>query len=98
MKPLLACLLALYAIVVRADIVTDWNTATYQVLRAVQVDGAPGARALAIVHVSMADAINTVQNRYTRYAYNGPLQSSASAEVAAASAARTVLLTLWPAQ
>lgn len=98
MKPLLACLLALYAIAVRADVVTDWNTATYQVLRAVQVDGAPGARALAIVHVSMADAINTVHNRHTRYAYRGPLQPSASAEVAAASAARSVLVALWPAQ
>ena len=98
MKPLLACLLALYAITVRADVVTDWNTATYQVLRTVKVDGAPGARALAMVHVSMADAINTVHNRHTRYAYRGPLQPSASAEVAAASAARSVLLALWPAQ
>lgn len=98
MRLLIACLLALSAFAVRADVVTDWNTATYQVLRAAQVDGAPGARALAIVHVSMADAINTVQNRYTRYAYRGPLQPSASAEVAAASAARTALTALLPAQ
>jgi hypothetical protein len=49
----------------RPPMLLQTGTATYQVLRAVQVDGAPGARALAMVHVSMADAINTVQNRYT---------------------------------
>lgn len=98
MKPLLAFVLALAAFAARADVVTDWNAAAYQVLRAAQVDGAPGARALAIVHVSMADAINTVQNRHTRYAYRGPLQPSASAEIAAASAARHALLALLPAQ
>src|SRR5688572_3654582 len=81
-----------------ADIVTDWNAATYAVLRAAPIDGAPGARALAMVHVAMADAINTVQNRHTRYAYKGTLQPSASAEAAAASAARAVLTTLVPAQ
>jgi hypothetical protein len=97
-QALLAVLLAAAASGAQGDVVTDWNAATYAVMRAVQVDGAPGARALAIVHVSMADAVNTVQNRYTRYAYRGPLQPSASAEVAAASAARTALVALWPAQ
>ena len=98
MKPLLACLFALSAVLARADVITDWNVASYQVMRAAQIDGAPGARALAIVHVAMADAVNTVQNRHTRYAYRGALQPSASAEVAAASAARTALLALVPAQ
>ena len=60
--------------------------------------GAPAARTLAIVHVSMADAVNTVQNRYTRYAYRGTLQLAASPEAAAASAARSALVTLFPAQ
>jgi hypothetical protein len=98
MKLLLACAFALCSVAARADIVVDWNAETYRVLRAVQVDGAPGARALAMVHVAMADAINTVQRRYTRYAYQGPMQPGASAEAAAASAARSVLLALWPAQ
>jgi len=98
MKTLLAVVLALAAFAARADVVTDWNVAAYQVLRASQVDGGPGARALALVHVAMADAINTVENRHTRYAYKGPLQPNASAEAAAAGAARAILLTLFPAQ
>jgi hypothetical protein len=98
MKILIAFLLALTAMAARADVVTDWNIATWQVMRAAQMDGAPGMRTLALVHVAMADAINTVQNRHTRYAYKGALQPSASAEAAAASAARTVLTTVIPAQ
>jgi hypothetical protein len=62
------------------------------------VDGAPAARALAMMHVSQADAVNTIQNRHTRYAYQGKLQPDASSETAAASAARNALLTIFPAQ
>ena len=82
----------------RADGVTDWNAASFDVMSAANVGGAPGARAFAIVHVSMADAVNAVQNRYARFAHKGPLQPSASAEVAASSAARSALLALFPAQ
>ena len=74
MKTMLGLVLALFAFAARADVVTDWNTATWQVMRAAQMDGAPGMRTLALVHVAMADAINTVQNRHTRYAYKGALQ------------------------
>jgi hypothetical protein len=51
-----------------------------------------------MVHAAMSDAVNTVQNRYTRYAYRGPLQPAAAPEAAAANAARTVLATLYPSQ
>ena len=94
----LALSMALFAAPARADVVTDWNAAGFEVLNAANVAGAPAARALAIVHVSMADAVNSVQNRYTRYAYKGALQPSASAEAAASSAARSALLAMFPAQ
>jgi PAP2 superfamily len=81
-----------------ADVVTDWNATAFDVMRASSVTGAPSARTLAIMHVSMADAVNTVQNRYTRYAYKGKVLSGASPEAAAASAARGALLALYPAQ
>ena len=81
-----------------ADVVTDWNVASLDVMNAANVAGAPAARALAITHVAMADAINTVQNRYARYAYKGALQPSASAEAAASSAARSALLAMFAAQ
>ena len=94
----LALGIALCAAPAHADVVTDWNVASFEVTNAANVAGAPAARALAIVHVAMADAVNTVQGRYTCYAYQGALQPSASAEAAASSAARSALLALFPAQ
>ena len=49
----------------RADVVTDWNMIT-GALVANDVGNNPRLRTLAMVHVAMSDAINTVQNRYTR--------------------------------
>jgi hypothetical protein len=51
-----------------------------------------------MVHVAMSDAVNSVQGRYTRYVAKGELARDASAEAAAASAARQILLKLYPAQ
>jgi len=84
--------------IARADLITDWNAVAYDLMRMANVDGAPAARALAIMHVSQADAVNTIQNRHTRYAYQGKLQPDASSEAAAASAARNALLALFPVQ
>jgi PAP2 superfamily len=49
----------------RADVVTDWNV-TANALVANDVGNNPRLRTLAMVHVAMSDAINAVQNRYTR--------------------------------
>ena len=94
---LILTILAASAVAARADLVTDWNGVVYDMLQAGNVEGAPAARILAIVHVSMADAINTAQNRYTRYAYQGKLQPGASPEAAVASAAHHALVSLFPA-
>ena len=91
-------LLAFSAGSARADLITDWNITTGRILQAQQVDGSAGSRALAIVHVAMSDAVNSVQNRYTRYAATMPVMASASAEAAAASAARRALSQLFPKQ
>ena len=80
----------------RADVVTDWNVAALDILQAAQAAGGAQSRSLTIVHVAMSDAVNSVQNRYTRYAAKMPIVADASAEAAAASAARNVLLQLYP--
>ncbi len=49
----------------RADVVTDWNVLA-NTLVAVEATNPPKLRTLAIMHVAMSDAINTVQNRYAR--------------------------------
>jgi len=81
-----------------ADAVTDWNQTTLEVLKAGNVLGNPWSRAMAMVHVAMSDAINSVQGRYTRYVFTAPAAPSASAEAAAVSAARQILLQLVPTQ
>jgi hypothetical protein len=73
----------------RADLVTDWNKTALEVMKAAKAGGNPASRALAMVHVAVSDAVNTVQGRYTRYAATMP---------AASSAARTILVQLYPAQ
>jgi hypothetical protein len=81
----------------RADVVTDWN-ATTNALVANDVGNNPRLRTLALVHVAMSDAINTVQNRYTRVVATLPAMPDASAEAAAATAAREILIQIYPDQ
>src|SRR5687767_5931597 len=80
-----------------ADVVTDWNVTT-NALVANDVGNNPRLRTLAMVHVAMSDAINTVQNRYTRVVATLPAVPGASAEAAAAAAARQILIQVYPAQ
>jgi len=80
------------------DAVADWNQTAVEVLKAANVPAAPWSRSMAMVHVAMADAINAVQGRYALYAATLSRAPGASAEAAAASAARHMLLKLYPGQ
>jgi hypothetical protein len=82
----------------RADVITDWNQAAMDVMKAVNVAGNPWTRTLAIMHVSMSDAVNAVQNRYARFTPDVPATTNASAVAAAASAAREILMRQYPGQ
>ena len=90
-------LMLVAACAARADVVTDWN-ATTNTLVANDVGNNPRLRTLAMVHVAMSDAINTVQNRYTRVVATLPAAPGASAEAAAATAARQILTQIYPGQ
>jgi len=83
---------------VHADVITDWNKTAMDVMKAVNVAGNPWTRSMALVNVSMSDAVNSVQNRYTRYTTELPIDPSASAEAAAAGAAREILMRQYPGQ
>jgi hypothetical protein len=52
---------------IRADVIADWNNTAMDVMKAVNVAGNPWTRSMALVNVSMSDAVNSVQNRYSRY-------------------------------
>jgi hypothetical protein len=80
-----------------ADVVTDWNVTT-TALVANDVGNNPRLRTLAMVHVAMSDAINAVQNHYTRVVATLPAAPGVSADAAAATAARQILTQIYPAQ
>jgi membrane-associated phospholipid phosphatase len=81
-----------------ADMVVQWND---NVLAAIRVDKTPppkAARALAIVHTSIYDAVNAIDRTYKPYAVDVPALPGTSAEAAVATAAHRALVTLFPAQ
>jgi hypothetical protein len=80
-----------------AAVVTDWNV-TATALVANDVGNNPRLRTLAMVHVAMSDAINTVHNRYSRVVATLPAAPGASGEAAAATAARQILIQVYPGQ
>lgn len=92
------CLFAGLASPASADVITDWNQAAIAAMKAANVIGNPWTRNMAMMHVAMSDAVNSVQNKYAIYAPGGMRAPEASAEAAAAAAARSVLLQQLPAQ
>lgn len=82
----------------RADLVTDWNIAANEVMTAENTGNNPRLRTLAMVHVAISDAVNSVQPRYTRVVATLPTVPGASPEAAAVAAARHVLMHLYPKQ
>src|SRR4051794_41088026 len=82
----------------RADLVTDWNKTAIDVMKAVNVAGNPWTRTLAMMHVSMSDSVNAAQDRYARFTPEIATDLNASAEAAAAAAAREILMRQYPGQ
>lgn len=80
-----------------ADVVTDENAKAAAV--ASKAPATPIAvRAMAIVQVSVFEAVNAISRRYPPYRTRIPSAPSASVEAAVAAATRTALLTLMPAE
>ncbi|TMH94733.1 MAG: vanadium-dependent haloperoxidase [Betaproteobacteria bacterium] len=83
---------------VRADVITDWTQTAIDVMKAVNVAGNPWTRSMAMMHVSMSDSVNAVENRYARFTPDIAADPNASAEAAAAAAAREILMRQYPGQ
>jgi hypothetical protein len=81
-----------------ADAVTDWNDTALRTILAVKPLPMEQARALTLVHVAMFDAVNAIERRYRPYVFNAAAPAGAAVDAAAASAARAVLLKLYPDQ
>ena len=82
----------------RANQVIVWNSVALQMIRNVQSPPPDSARQLAIVAVSVFDAVNAIHPRYASYGITVNAPRAASADAAAASAAYTALVGLFPDQ
>lgn len=82
---------------VHADVVTDWNTAALNAIRAGRTPPPVASRALAMLHASIYDAVNGIDRRSESYIVASRVPASASKEAAASAAAHLVLAALFPA-
>jgi len=82
------------------QVILDWSahTENAMVVDSGNIDPLPATRLLAIVHVAMHDAINSIESNYDRYAYFSSRDSGAHPVAAAAAAAHRVLVRQFPAQ
>src|SRR5258706_9285503 len=62
----LAVLLSGAARIAQADVITDWNDKACKIVAGMG-PGAPGHRLMAIVQVSVFEAVNSIEPRYTPY-------------------------------
>lgn len=83
--------------VARADVVTVWNNAALDAIRADRTPPPQASRALAILHTSIYDAVNGISRTHEAYFVRSDVPASASKEAAASVAAHEVLVMLFAA-
>jgi PAP2 superfamily len=79
------------------DVVTDWNIAALNAVRAGNTAPPIASRSLAILHVSIYDAVNGIDRTHEPYLVQSAVPASASREAAASAAAHEALVNLFPA-
>ena len=89
---------AVLAPAARADAVLDWNDVGIAAVIASRSSPPEGARAMAMMHVAMFEAVNAVEGGHAPYTFRTRAPASTSAEGAAAAAAYRVLSGLYPQQ
>jgi hypothetical protein len=94
----LSALIILSVATVRADTVLDWNVIALKTTAAAPFNPPLESRNLAIVHVAMFDAVNSIIGEFHSYAVEFGAPNGASPDAAAATAAHFVLVQLYPAQ
>ena len=90
--------LVLFSVVLRADVVTEWNSAVLEAIRVARTAPPPAARNLAILHVAIYDAVNGIRHTHEPYFVHDEAPGAASVEAAASAAARRILVSLYPTQ
>src|SRR5437867_8043355 len=80
-----------------ADVVTDWNNAALDAIRAGNTAPPIASRSLAILHASIYDAVNGIARTHEPYLVQSAVSASASRKAAASAAAHDTLVNLFPA-
>ncbi|ADE16506.1 hypothetical protein Nhal_3481 [Nitrosococcus halophilus Nc 4] len=81
------------------NVVMEWNLATLNLIKGKNIPaGQFGSRLMAMVHIAMFDAINGVHSEYSPFLVDGTRPKLIFLEAAAATAAYTILSTLYPAE
>src|SRR5438093_5234692 len=98
----LACIAAInlgssIGTVAHADVVTEWNNAALDAIRAGHTPPPIASRSLAILNVSIYDAVNGIDRTHEPYLVQSEVRASASREAAASAAAHEALVNLFPA-
>jgi hypothetical protein len=91
-------LTAAFAGAAHADVIMDWNAKADAIAAEKQVLPAQQSRAMSMLHISMFEAVNAIELRYTPYKLTLSADRSTSKEAAAAAAAYDVLLAIYPDQ
>ena len=81
-----------------ADVILDWNELGVATVLTARQGPPEDARSMAMMHLAMFNAVNAIEHRYTPYGAELRAPAGASANAAAAGAARTVLVKLFPEQ
>ena len=79
----------------RADEIADWNEKAVNSGNTARVGNFPTARAIAMVHLAMFEALNSIEPRYTPYRAGYRRTLTRRARPAAASAAHAVLVRVY---
>jgi hypothetical protein len=83
---------------VKADVVTDWNSTACDIAIAAKLPPPPAYRVLAMVQSAVYEAINAITKRYPPEHVQLAAAPRASVDAAVAAANRTTLLQLIPSQ
>jgi hypothetical protein len=95
---LVSCFILALAPAASADVVSDWNLAALNAVRVERTSPPVAARALAILHISIFDAVNVIDRSCEPYLVRMTAPASASIDAAASAAAHKVLTALFPGQ
>ncbi len=93
-----AAMIAVAGGTLRADVITQWKNEWLDTVRAVGGPPCPLARNQAILFVSIYEAVNSVERKFEPYIEYLPTDGPTSEKAAAAAAAHTALVALYPAR